>query len=172
MVCVNAKRKHCRGGNTKTRRAIQSYTQPTSHFDRNTRQFAHTLEGAVAGKYTGDAGEVLQLGTGLKPFQYKDNWKKIGDFVTHPREMPRRAAEGLQNIVTGNHIVQAGRDLGNVIKDPGNARNWGHLAMNIPMVNLGVATGRFLGNIGASLGGHDITSEFRRRMQRRQAALA
>lgn len=147
MVCVNPKKKHCRGGKTEVRRNVESFLQPTSHFDANTRQYAHTVEEAVAGKYTGSAGEVIELGTGLKPLQYKDNMKKIRDFVTHPKDIPNKVVKGLRNIATKNRFVQTGRDLGNVFKHPGNAKNWGRLAQNIPMVKLGVATGKFFGGL-------------------------
>lgn len=168
MVCVNAKRKHCRGGNTQVRRDVKSILSPTSNLDRNTRQYAHTVEGAVAGKYTGDAGEAIQLGTGLKPFQYQDNLRKIGQFFKDPKDIPRKVGQGIANIATGNHYVQAARDVGNVFKDPGNARNWGRLAMNIPAVNLGVATGRFVGGLFSGGRSHSASAF----MERQRAARA
>ena len=165
MVCLNAKKKHCRGGRTDMR--IDSYVSPTQHLDSENREYAHTVEGAIAGKYTGDAGEVFELGTGLKPLQYKDNAEKIADFVTHPEDMPEKVGQGLVNIATKNHYVKAGKDVVNVMKDPGDAKKWGQVAMNIPAVNLGYATGRFLAHNLRGFGGHNVTE-----LHTRRAAIA
>jgi len=147
---------------------MRDVTQPTHHLDRDTRQYVHTLESAAAGKYTGDIGEVVELGTGLKPFQFKDNWEKIQKFVKNPEDMPKKVAQGLANVATKNHVVQTGKDIANVINDPGKAKNWGKLAMHVPMVGLGVATGKFFGKkLGKIFGGKADTSRFERQLQQK-----